>query len=128
MPEHTIVSAPNAPAPGGHYSHAAVYGDLIFTCGQVGIDPSTGRLAEGVGAQTVQTLRNLTAVLEAAGSDWSRVIKVLAFLDDVDTFAEYNEAYRRVVGADPPPRSSVGAKLAGDLLVEIEVIAYRAPS
>ena len=127
MPEHTIITTDTAPAPGGHYSQATVYGDLVFCCGQVGVDPATGTLASGVAAQTEQTLRNLGAVLEAAGSDWSRVLKVLAFLDDVETFAEFNDVYRRIVGADPPPRSTVGGKLAGDLLVEIECVAYRAP-
>ena len=127
MAEHEIISTDAAPAPGGHYSQAAVYGDLVFCCGQVGVDPATGNLADGLVGQTEQTLRNLGAVLAAAGSDWSRVIKVLAFLTDVDRFAEYNDVYRRVVGNDPPPRSTVGVSLAGDLLVEVECIAYRTP-
>ena len=127
MVEHTTIATKTAPAPGGHYSQATVFGDLVFTAGQVGIDPATGKLAEGLVAQTEQTLKNLSAVLQAAGSDWSRVLKVLAFLTDVDQFAEYNEVYRRIVGDNPPPRSTVGVKLAGELLVEIECVAYRAP-
>jgi 2-iminobutanoate/2-iminopropanoate deaminase len=125
MPEHTIVSTDAAPAPTGHYSQGAVYGDLVFTCGLVGVDPATGALAQGVGPQTTQTLKNLAAVLAAAGSDWSRVLKVLVFLDDIETFDEFNAAYSAFVEGTPPPRSTVGGRLAGDLLVEIECVAYR---
>lgn len=116
-----LISTDRAPAPGGHYAQAMVHGDLVFCCGQVGIDPATGQLAEGVAGQTEQCLRNLAAVLEAAGSGLEQLVKTTVFLDEISDFAEFNEAYARVI-TDPPARSTVGAKLAGELLVEIEAI------
>lgn len=116
-----LISTDRAPAPGGHYAQAMVHGDLVFCCGQVGIDPATGQLAEGVAGQTEQCLRNLAAVLEAAGSGLEQLVKTTVFLDEISDFAEFNEAYARGIAA-LPARSTVGAKLAGELLVEIEAI------
>ena len=116
-----LISTDRAPAPGGHHAQAMVHGDLVFCCGQVGIDPATGQLAEGVAGQTEQCLRNLAAVLEAAGSGLEPLVKTTVFLDEISDFAEFNETYARVI-AVLPARSTVGAKLAGELLVEIEAI------
>ncbi|GAC1429814.1 MAG: Rid family detoxifying hydrolase [Chloroflexota bacterium] len=101
------------------------YGELIYTSGQVGTDPHTGALARGdITAQTEQTLRNVQAVLEAAGSSLDRVIKATCFLTDRAHFSAFNEVYRRFFPQDPPGRSTIICGLAApDLLVEIEVIA-----
>ena len=91
-----IVKTASAPAPVGPYSQAIVAGDLIFVSGQAAVNPETGRLVEGdISAQTNQTLLNLKAVLEAAGSDLEHVLKTSVFLLDMNDFAEMNEVYRQ---------------------------------
>jgi 2-iminobutanoate/2-iminopropanoate deaminase len=124
----THVSTGRAPAPGGSYSQAVVSGDLVFCAGQVGIDPATGRLADGLAGQVEQALANLGQVLAAAGSGWEQVVKATCFLTDITQFAVFDEVYRRVVPAPFPARSTVGVALAGDLLFEIEAIAVRNPA
>ncbi len=101
------------------------YGDLIYTSGQVGAAPHTGALAKGdVVAQTEQTLRNVQAVLEQAGSSMDKVIKATCFLTDRAHFTQFNEVYKRFFPRDAPARSTIICGLASaDLLVEIEVIA-----
>lgn len=118
-----MIETDDAPGPGGAYSQAIRAGELVMLSGQVGIDPLTGQVADGVAAQTRQALHNLEAVLHAAGGSLDRLIKTTCFLTSVDRFAEFNEAYGQVMGDHRPTRSTVGVQLAGGYLVEIEGIA-----
>ena len=122
MPTHTIVAA-DAPKPGGHYAHAIRHGEIVVLSGQVGVDPATGRVPPGVGAQTSQALRNLDAVLRAAGGSLAALIKTTCFLASVDSFAEFNAAYEEAMRDHRPARSTVGVNLPGGYLVEIEGLA-----
>jgi 2-iminobutanoate/2-iminopropanoate deaminase len=118
-----VIRTDEAPAPGGAYSQAFRYGDTIWLAGQVGIDPATGEVADGVAGQTRQALRNLEAVLRAAGGSLESLVKTTCFLTRVDMFAEFNAAYSEVMGSHRPPRSTIGVELAGGYLVEIEGLA-----
>jgi len=122
-----IVQTASAPAPVGPYSQAIVAGDLIFVSGQAAVNPETGRLVKGdISAQTNQTLLNLKAVLEAAGSDLEHVLKTSVFLLDMNDFAEMNEVYRRFFPAEQPARTTIqAARLPIDARVEIDLIATR---
>jgi 2-iminobutanoate/2-iminopropanoate deaminase len=124
----TKIFTERAPAAIGPYSQAVVSGDLIYTSGQVALDPASGRLVEGgIREQTVQVLENLKAVLAAAGSDLRNVIKTVVFLKSMQDFAAMNDVYAAYLapeGAVAPARSTVAvAGLPKDALVEIEVIA-----
>lgn len=122
-----IVSTEKAPPAVGPYSQAVIAGDLIFTAGQLGIDPKSGELAEGIEAQTRQALTNLSALLEAASSSLDRVVKATVFLAHMEDFATMNAIYAEFFSLQPPARSTVGvAQLPRGALVEIEVIALRA--
>ena len=120
-----VVKTDKAPQGIGIYSQAIVAGDLVFTAGQIGIDPKTGQMVEGgFQAQAEQVLRNLSAVLEAAGSDMSLVLKTTVFLADMDDFNAMNEIYRRHFKEDPPARSTVQvARLPRNARIEIEAVA-----
>ncbi len=118
------IHAQGAPAAIGPYCHAKRCGDLLFTSGQLGLDPETGALPQGVQAQAKQSLANLGAVLAAAGMGFENVVKTTVFLADMDDFAAVNEVYGQVFAQDPPARSCVAVKtLPKNALVEIEVIA-----
>lgn len=120
----TAVETGGAPAAIGPYSQAIRNGDLVITAGQVGADPASGELVEGVGAQAERALRNLTAVLDAAGTSPERVIKTTIFLADMADFATVNEVYARHFSPPYPARSTVAvAGLPKGALVEIEAIA-----
>lgn len=120
------IHANNAPAAVGPYVHAVEAGEMIFTSGQLGLDPVTGELPEGVEAQTHQSLKNLGAVLEAAGSDFNHVVKTTVFLDNIDDFATVNAIYAEYFAEEAPARSCVEvAKLPKGGLVEIEAIAVK---
>jgi 2-iminobutanoate/2-iminopropanoate deaminase len=120
----TEIRTDKAPKPGGSYSQGIRAGNLLFTAGQVGINPATGELAgESIEAQTAQVLENLKGVLEAEGATLADVVKVTAFLTDITLFAGYDAVYRTYFPEPRPARSSVGAKLAGAFLVEIEAVA-----
>jgi len=113
-----------APAAIGPYSQAIRAGRLIFSAGQVGADPETGALADGVAAQADRALTNLAAVLAAAGSGLDRVVKTIIFLVNMDDFVTVNEVYARHLGPPYPARSTVAVKaLPKGALVEIEVVA-----
>ncbi|NOX38540.1 MAG: RidA family protein [Calditrichaeota bacterium] len=122
-----VVYTRNAPEPVGPYSQAIVVGQLVFTAGQIAIDPATGALVEGdVKVQTRQVLKNLAAVLEAAGTDLSHVVKTTVFLKRMDDFPLMNEVYAEFFPENPPARSAVEvSRLPKDVLVEIECIAWR---
>ena len=115
-----LISTDGAPAPAGAYSQAFRSGNTLWLAGQIGVDPATGKVAEGVAAQTRQALHNLEAVLRAAGGDLTSLVKTTCFLTDVEAFAEFNAAYDEVMDGHRPPRSTVGVRLAGGYLVEIE--------
>jgi len=119
------VSAPNAAKPIGPYSPAIRTGNLLFLSGQVGFDPSTGALVgRDISEQTDQVMRNIGALLQAAGTDFAHVVRTTVFLADMDEFAKMNEVYARYVVDPPPARSTVQvARLPRDARVEIDVIA-----
>lgn len=120
-----IVQTPGAPKAIGPYSQAVIAGGFVFCCGQGPIDPATGQIAGGdVAAQTEQVLRNLEAVLKAAGSSLSRVVKTTVYLKDLNEFKRMNEVYARFFPENPPARATIeAARLPLDTLVEIDAIA-----
>jgi 2-iminobutanoate/2-iminopropanoate deaminase len=122
MQKRTI-KTDKAPAPGGAYSQAIVAGNFVFTAGMVGVNPKTGEAPIGIAAQTRQTLLNLKATLEAAGTSLENVVRANAYLRNISDFKEYNTAYQEFFSRDPPARTTVEAALAKDYLVEINVIA-----
>jgi 2-iminobutanoate/2-iminopropanoate deaminase len=123
--ERTIVATDGAPAAIGPYSQAIVTNGLVFTAGQLPLDPETMMLVDGdVTVQTEQVMQNLAAVLAAASSGFDRVVKTTCFLADLNDFAAFNAVYGRFLGTNPPPRSTVQvAKLPLGSLVEVECIA-----
>lgn len=119
-----IIRTDNAPRAIGPYSQAIKAGSFIFTAGQIGIDPKTGSVVEGgIEAETEQVLRNIQAILEAAGSSLDRVVKTTVYLADMGEFAQMNQVYERFFKENPPARSTVEAKLPKGVRVEIEAIA-----
>lgn len=115
-----------APQALGPYSQAIVAGNLVFTAGQLGGDPRTGQLAEGIEAQSLQALGNIAAVLDAAGAGWGDVVKTTVFLANMADFAAFNAVYAEVVEEPFPARSTVAAAdLPRGALVEIDAIAVR---
>jgi 2-iminobutanoate/2-iminopropanoate deaminase len=121
------VSTGSAPAAIGPYSQAIALDRLVFCSGQIGLDPVTGELVDGVEAQTERALRNLAAVLDAAGCTFGDVVKTTIFLADIGDFAAVNGVYGRFVPDPPPARSTFAvAALPRGALVEIEAIAGHA--
>ena len=122
-----IINAENAPAAVGPYCHAVEAGDFVFTSGQIGLDPQTQELKEGVAAQTKQVLANLSAVLKAIRSYIKIMLsKQQVFLADINDFAEINGIYEEAFGDNKPARSCVQAgALPKGALIEIEVIAVK---
>jgi len=121
----TVVSTQAAPAAIGPYSQAIVAGGFVFCSGTPGIDPATGALAEGIEAQTEQALRNLAAILTAAGSSMASLVKTTIFYTNVEDFPLINEIYARHFTRPFPARTTVQAGLAPGVLVEIEAVARR---
>jgi 2-iminobutanoate/2-iminopropanoate deaminase len=120
------ISTTGAPAALGPYSQGIVTGDLVFCAGQLGLDPATGELAAGIEAQAERSLRNLAAVLDAAGCSFADVVKTTIYLADIGDFAAVNTVYARFMTDPAPARSTfaVGALPKG-AMVEIEAIARR---
>lgn len=120
------ISAPNAPAAVGPYCHAKLVGNLLFTSGQIGLIPATGELPQGVEAQAVQAMDNLKAVLNAAGMDYSHVVKTTVFLADINDFAAVNAIYAKYFPGETPARSCVqAAALPKGALFEVEAVAAK---
>ncbi|HKR13782.1 MAG TPA: RidA family protein [Pyrinomonadaceae bacterium] len=119
------VKTSNAPAALGPYSQAIKAGGVVYTSGQIAIDPATNEFVGGdIAEQTDRVLKNVAAVLEAAGSSLDRVVKTLVFLADMDDFAAMNEVYAKFFTGAPPARSTVqAARLPRDARVEIEAVA-----
>lgn len=120
-----IISTPHAPAAVGPYSQAVKIGQFVFTAGQIPLVPGTGKLVEGsIQAQTHQVMKNLTAVLETAGTTLDNVIKTTIFMADLADFAAVNEVYGSYFTGAPPARSTVQvAGLPLGAAVEIEIVA-----
>ncbi|MBS1795913.1 MAG: RidA family protein [Acidobacteria bacterium] len=120
-----IISTENAPGAIGPYSQAVKTGGFVFCSGQIPIDPATGDfVSDNVAEQTEQVLKNLSAVLEAAGSSLNNVVKTTVFLADMADFAAMNEVYARYFSENKPARATVqAARLPRDARVEIECVA-----
>lgn len=120
-----VIATKKAPAAVGPYSQAIRVGDFVFTAGQLALDPATGKLVEGaIEEQTRQVLRNIAAVLEAAGSSLDKVVKTTVFLQDMGDFKAMNGVYGGFFSNEPPGRSTVEvANLPLGALVEIDAIA-----
>lgn len=121
----TIVHTDSAPPAAGPYSQAVIANGFVFTAGQLGLDPNTRQFVEGgVAEQTHQVLKNLKAVLEAAGTGLEHAVKAVVFLKDMNDFAAMNAVYAQYLGENSPARSTVQvARLPLDGLVEIELVA-----
>jgi 2-iminobutanoate/2-iminopropanoate deaminase len=120
-----VVATKDAPQAIGPYSQALKAGGFLFSSGQIAIDPSTGQVIEGdVAAQTERVMKNLAAILKAAGLTLDRVVKTTVYLKNMGDFATMNETYGRHFGQHRPARSTVEvARLPKDVLVEIDVVA-----
>lgn len=127
MADKQLVSTPAAPKAIGPYSQGNMIGNFVFSAGQLGLDPETGEFAsEDIEGQTRRALQNLSAVLEAAGTDMTHVVKTTVFLSDMGNFKAMNEVYGQFFEEPYPARSTVAVKalpLGG--LVEIEVVAVK---
>jgi 2-iminobutanoate/2-iminopropanoate deaminase len=124
----TVIATDKAPAAIGPYSQAVRVGNLVFTAGQIPLDPATQQVvASGITEQTTQVFENLKAILEAAGSDLARAVKATVFLKDFGDFAAMNAVYGAYLGSGgeaPPARTTVEvSRLPKDVLIEIELVA-----
>ncbi len=118
-----IVKSEAAPAALGPYSQAVKVDGWVFCSGQIGMNPQTGEFEEGIQAQTERCLKNLSAVLEAAGATLADAVKVTVFLKDMNQFGQMNEVYAKFFPENPPARACVEvARLPKDVMVEIELI------
>lgn len=120
-----LVTSPDAPRAMGAYSPAIKAGNLLFVSGQIPIDPATGALVDGnISTQTEQVMRNLGALLRAAGAGFEHVVRTTVFLADMSEFAAMNEVYSRYVTDPPPARATVQvARLPRDVRIEVDAIA-----
>ena len=119
------IQTPNAPSPAGHYSQAIAYGGLVFVAGQLSIDPKTGEKKPGsIEEQTEQALRNVEAILKAANSDLSRVLKMTVYVSDINLWGAVNTVYARIMGDHRPARAVIPTRdLHYGFLIEIDAIA-----
>lgn len=118
------VRTTGAPDSGGIYSQGMIAGNLVFTAGQVPRDPVTGVIPQGIAAQTHQVLRNVRAILEAAGCSMDDVVKTTVHLTDLNDFSAFNAVYGEYFNEPRPVRTTVGSLLVG-ILVEIDAVALR---
>lgn len=120
------ISTNNAPKAIGPYSQGVAFGDLIFTSGQIPVNPETSEIPAGIAEQTRQVLKNISGVLEAVGSSMDKVLKTVVSIKDMNDFAAMNEVYASFFSEPYPARTTVEvARLPKDVLVEIEAIAYK---
>ena len=118
------INTPNAPQPAGHYSQATVHNGLVFVAGQLAIDPSGEKKLGSIEEQTEQALKNVHAILKAAGSDWERVLKMNVSLADINLWDAVNRVFVRVLGESRPARAIIPCgPLHHGFLIEIEAIA-----
>ena len=120
-----LVTAPDAPKAMGAYSPAIKAGNLLFISGQIPVDPTTGNLIDGdIATQADQVMRNLTALLRAAGASFTNVVRTTVYLADMNDFAAMNEVYSKYIVDPPPARATVQvARLPRDVKIEIDAIA-----
>ncbi|MFN8447800.1 MAG: Rid family detoxifying hydrolase [Anaerolineae bacterium] len=124
MAKQAILSD-KAPRPGGAYSQAIRAGDFVYIAGQGGLDPATRNLVgDTIEAQTKQALENVRSILEAAGASMSDVVKSTVHLSDLSLFPRFNAIYAEHFPDPKPVRTTVGSQLIGNMLVEIDVVAY----
>ena len=124
MPKQQISTKKGA-APGGAYSQGLKAGDFVFVSGQGPLDPDTGKfVGETIEDQTAQTLKNVQAILEAAGASMADVVKVAAHLSDLALFDRYNKVYATFFPDPKPTRTTVGSQLPAGMHIEIDAIAY----
>ena len=125
MPIRELITAPDAPQAMGAYSPAIRAGNLLFVSGQIPIDPATGQLVEGdITAQAEQVMRNITALLRAAGIGFDHVVRTTVYLADMNDFAGMNQVYSQHIVDPPPARATVQvARLPRDVKIEIDAIA-----
>ena len=124
MSNREAISTDGAPAAAGPYSQAIRAGELVFTAGQLGMDPASGELASDIGGQAERALRNLEAILIAAGSGLDRLVKVTVYLADIGDWPAVNEVYAAILPEPYPARSAFAVKdLPKSALVEIEAVA-----
>ena len=124
--ERSVVVPPKAPKAVGPYSQGITVGDLVFTSGQLPLNPDTNEMPQGIEAQAKQSLDNVKAVVEAAGSDMSKVVKVTIFLKDLNDFGKVNEIYGTYFTKNYPARSCVQvARIPRDALIEVEAVAVK---
>ena len=119
----TVISTPNAPAAIGPYSQGMIAGGLVFCSGQIPVDPATGNIPEGITAQAERSCKNVAAVLEAVGSDLTKVIKTTCFIADMADFAAFNEVYAKYFTGKPARSCCAVKTLPKNVLCEIEAIA-----
>ena len=119
----TVISTPNAPAAIGPYSQGMIAGSLVFCSGQIPVDPATGNIPEGITAQAERSCKNVAAVLAAAGSDLTKVIKTTCFIADMADFAAFNEVYAKYFTGKPARSCCAVKTLPKNVLCEIEAIA-----
>jgi 2-iminobutanoate/2-iminopropanoate deaminase len=120
----TIISTENAPAAIGPYNQGTIANGMLYTSGQLPINPVTGEVPASIEAQTVQVLENLKAIIEAAGSSMEKVVKCTVYIVDFNDFAVMNGIYSTYFPTNPPARATVGiSKLAKNALVEIDAVA-----
>ena len=119
-----VIKTGNAPKALGPYSQGIIYDNFVFTAGQIGLNPETGKLEEGIKAQSRRVLENLKAVVEAGGSNLNNIVKVTVFLKDINDWGMVNEIYSEYFSEQPPARSAFQVSaLPMDALVEVECIA-----
>jgi 2-iminobutanoate/2-iminopropanoate deaminase len=119
------INTPNAPKPVGHYSQGVVHNGLVFVSGQLSVDPKTGEKKLGsIEEQTEQALSNVHEILKAAGSDWSKVLKMTIYVSDINYWEAVNKVYIRVLGEHKPARAVIpSGPLHYGFLIEIEAVA-----
>ena len=123
--EKKVIATTNAPGAIGPYSQGWIVGDMVYTSGQIPVNPATGEIAEGIAAQAEQSCKNVAAIVEAAGATMENVVKTTCFLADMGDFAAFNEVYAKYF-TSKPARSCVAVKdIPKGVLCEIEVLAIK---
>ncbi|MGB9914387.1 MAG: Rid family detoxifying hydrolase [Candidatus Bathyarchaeales archaeon] len=121
-----IIQTEDAPKPVGPYSQAVKAGNFLFVSGQLAINPKEGKIIDGdIKAQTAQVMRNIRAILNAAGYDLNDIVHVTVYLSSMALFSEFNSEYAKYFSKEPPARATVGIELMPGALIEISAIAYK---
>ena len=120
-----VIQTSNAPAAIGPYSQALIHGNMLYSSGQIPINPENGQVVEGdIKAQTLQVMKNISAILEEAGLSFTDVIKTTCFIKDMNDFAAFNEVYAEYFTGKPARSCVEVARLPKDVLCEVEIIAF----